>query len=178
MIVGIAGPIASGKSTLGRALAERFSAKFVNFGDYVRHIARTRAIDISDRRALQDLGQSLVTRDVRSFVLGAFEWVNFREGNHVVLDGVRHDTVWKEVLTFASLHREAAKLIFLEMLEDERQRRLAARGLSRDEAATQESHVSETDVQLRLRDDADLLVDALQDGPAMVAAVGRYLGIS
>src|SRR4051812_5864726 len=109
MIVGIAGPIASGKSTLGRALAERFSAKLVSFGDYVRHKARTRAINISNRGALQDLGQSLVTGDVQSFVLDVFGWANFRQGSHIILDGVRHYTVWNEVLTFASSHREAAK---------------------------------------------------------------------
>lgn len=177
MIVGIAGPIASGKSALGRALAQHFSAKLISFGEYVRDQARARGIDTSNRRALQDLGQSLVAGNVQSFVERVFDWTDFHVGHHVILDGVRHSVVWNEVVNFAALHRETAKLIFLEMAEEDRQRRLAARGISRDEAASQDNHASEMDVPHRLRAEADLRVDALQDEAAMVATVRRVLGI-
>jgi cytidylate kinase len=62
MIIGIAGPIASGKSTLARGLAQVFSLKLIGFGEYVRHEAQARGLDVADRRVLQDLGQSLGTR--------------------------------------------------------------------------------------------------------------------
>lgn len=177
MIVGIAGSIASGKSTFGRALAKQCSANFVSFGDYVRYAACARGIDISDRAAVQELGQSLVAADARSFVLSVFAWANVAEQAHVVLDGVRHESVWKEILTFASEHGEAAKLIFLDVAEEERQRRLVARGLSREEAEGQDLHASESDVQFRLRAKADIRVDSQKHDPARLAAIGRDLGI-
>ncbi len=178
MIIGVAGPIASGKSTLSRALATRFSAKLLSFGDYVRHVARSRGIDVSDRRALQDLGQSLVAGDVRSFVSGALDLANVSKSGDAILDGVRHHAVWTEIVTVASLNGQSAKLVFLDMPEQERQRRLAIRGLSRDQAVAQDSHACEADVQQRLKSQADLRVDALMTEAAMVAVIDRHLGIS
>jgi dephospho-CoA kinase len=177
MIIGISGPIASGKSTFARALAERFSAKLVGFGEYVRREACSRGLDASDRRVLQDLGQSLVDRDVKSFVAGVFDHANFSPNERIVVDGIRHETVWDEIIVFASSKRSSAKLIFLEMPEEERRRRLGARGLSRDQADTQDTHATEADVRNRLLDRADLRLDALQSEESMMSSVNARLGL-
>jgi dephospho-CoA kinase len=177
MIIGISGPIASGKSTFARALAGSFSFKLTGFGEYVRREARSRGLDAADRRVLQDLGQSLVDRDVKSFVEGVFDQANFTPTECIVLDGIRHETVWDEIVAFASSKGSSAKLIFLNMPEEERRRRLSMRGLSQDQANAQDTHASEADVRDRLLDRADFLVDALQPEVTMLASVAARLGL-
>lgn len=178
MIIGIAGPIASGKSTLARALAQEFSFKLIAFGEYVRHEAQARGLDVADRKVLQDLGQSLVDENVRSFVRGVFERAKIEAADRVVLDGVRHRSVWDEIVDFALSRRSIAKLIFLEMPEAERRRRLGARGMSYDQLVVQDRHASEADVHSWLAERADLRVDALQERDAMVASIGSQLELS
>ena len=75
--MGIAGKIASGKSTLARALAARLDAQILGFGDYVRAAARSRGLDHTDRQTLQDLGQRLVTENTAAFVSGILSWANY-----------------------------------------------------------------------------------------------------
>jgi len=177
MIIGIAGPIASGKSTLARALAQAFSLKLIGFGEYVRHEAQARGLDVSDRRVLQDFGQSLVDEDVASFVRGVLERAKVRPADRVVMDGVRHQSVWDEIVTFALSRRSAARLIFLEMPEAERRRRLSARGMSYDQVQIQDRHASEADVHARLAGKADLRLDALQDRYTMLTFIRSKLDL-
>lgn len=175
MIIGIAGPIASGKSTLARALSREYSLRLIGFGEYVRHEAQARGLDTADRLVLQDLGQSLVDEDAGSFVQGVFQRAKVRSADRIVLDGVRHCSVWDEILSFASSRGSTARLIFLEMSEPERRRRLDARGMSYDQALIQDRHASEVEVHARLADRADLRLDALQERAAMLAYIGSRL---
>lgn len=175
MIIGIAGPIASGKSTLARALAQEFSLKLVGFGEYVRFEAQARGLDVTDRKVLQDLGQSLVDEDVVSFVRGVFEHAKVQAADRIVLDGVRHRSVWDEIVTFTSERRSTAKLIFLQMPEADRRRRLGARGMTFNQLIVHDRHASEADVRAGLADVADLRLDALQDRDAMLASIGSRL---
>jgi dephospho-CoA kinase len=177
MIIGIAGPIASGKSTFARSLAGRHSFKLIGFGEYVRRVARARGLDAADRRVLQDLGQSLVDQDVKSFVEGVFDHANFSPAERILLDGIRHETVWDEIIAFAASQGSSAKLIFLEMPEEERQRRLSMRGLSEDQANAQDTHASEADVRDRLLNRADLRLGALQSEESMLASIAARLGL-
>jgi dephospho-CoA kinase len=177
MIVGIAGRIASGKSTLARALAGRYSFKLISFGNYVRQEAQARGLDVSDRQVLQDFGQSLVDESATSFVHGVFHRAHYQPTDRVVLDGVRHESVWDEIVAFGSSHRSPVALIFLEMAEEERRRRLTARGLSLDEALAQDRHKSESDVDARLSSKADIHIDGLQDQESMLSSIGVRLGL-
>jgi dephospho-CoA kinase len=177
MIVGISGLIASGKSTFARALARRYSLKLIGFGEYVRGEAQARGLDAADRRVLQDLGQSLVDQDVKSFVGGVFDHANFSPTERIVLDGIRHETVWDEIVAFATRQGSSAKLIFLEIPEEERRRRLSVRGLPQDQANAQDTHASEADVRDRLLDRADFRLDALRSEESMLASVAARLDL-
>lgn len=177
MIVGIAGRIASGKSTLARALAGKYSFKLISFGNYVRQEAQAQGLDVSDRQVLQEFGQFLVEESATSFVHGVFHRASYKPEDRVVLDGVRHESVWDEIVAFGSSHRSPVALIFLEMAEEERRRRLTTRGLSLDEALAQDQHKSELDVDARLSSKASIHIDGLQDQESMLATIAARLGL-
>jgi dephospho-CoA kinase len=177
MIVGIAGRIASGKSTLARALAGKYSFKLISFGNYVRQEAQARGLEVSDRQVLQDFGQSLVEESPTLFVRGVFHRANYQSEDRVVLDGIRHESVWNEIMALGSSHRSPVALIFMEMAEEERRRRLTSRGLSPDEASVQDRHKSESDVDARLSGIANIHIDGLQDQESMLASIGVRLGL-
>ena len=102
MIIGIAGKIASGKSTFARAIAARLKARRLAFGDYVRSIAESRGMDPSDRRILQTLGQDLATRDPSAFVSGILSFAGYLPPENIVFDGVRHEAIWQEIRAVAA----------------------------------------------------------------------------
>lgn len=174
MIVGIAGKIASGKSTLAGAVAVRLEARRLGFGDYVRSIAESRGLDPSDRRVLQSLGQDLVTKSPSAFVNGVLSFGGYAPPENVVFDGVRHWTVWQEIRALAAQAHGVAYLVFLDMPEDIRRQRLLARGLRSETADALDGHASEVDLEARLRRAADLTLDARLDEAQLVEKVARF----
>lgn len=176
MIIGIAGQIASGKSTLGRALAARLDAKLLSFGAYVRHIANEQGIDPTSRQALQEFGQKLVDESTTAFVENILTWGNYTTGQRIIFDGIRHEPVWLEIVAFARRNNDTAKLIFLEIPEQERQRRLAARGLTAADTSTFDKHASERDLGGYLRNSADLRLKGQNDTVDLVETIIRTYG--
>jgi dephospho-CoA kinase len=177
MIVGIAGKIASGKSTLARALAARLDANLLGFGDYVRATARSRGLDHTDRQTLQDIGQQLVTDDPAAFVCGILSWVDYKSGRQpIIFDGVRHNAVWEQITEFARRNGDTAILVYLDMPESQRQVRLAARGLDREEASVFDQHSSEREIDTHLQIAANLRLDAERHTTELVEAVLRACG--
>lgn len=98
VVLGLAGKIASGKSTLSVHFAKAVGWPSVSFGDYVRTVTRQRGLNDSRREILQDVGASLVAENCEEFcravVSQAEQW---RPGAPLVIDGVRHVQV-KHVL--------------------------------------------------------------------------------
>jgi dephospho-CoA kinase len=175
MIVGIAGKIASGKSTLARALAIRLGARRLGFGDYVRSIAQSRGLDPSDRAVLQTLGQDLATGDPAAFVSDILTFSNYVPGEDIIFDGIRHQAVWSEIESVALRANDSAILVFLHMPEELRRLRLAARGVDRETADASDSHASEIDLEAHLREAADFTVDARLEEALLVDAVVRSM---
>lgn len=171
MIFGIAGKIASGKSTLARALAARIGGERLGFGDYVREVARSKGLDFTDRNVLQELGQQLVTADPAAFVGGILRNANYASGRPIVFDGVRHVVVWNEIADVARLSGDAATLVYLDMPEEIRRARLAARGLSITAASAFDKHVSEQELDGDLQTAATMKLDARQETTALVDAI-------
>jgi dephospho-CoA kinase len=173
MIIAIAGPIGSGKTTLARALADCLGAKTVGFGDFVRSKARAQGLGDSDRQVLQDLGNSLVIADAAGFLDEALHWAGHKTGDDLLLDGLRHSSVWEALAARQPQGLEPVKLVFVDVHEHERHRRLLERGLTPAEIATAEAHPAERDVNLRLRAEADLLLSGAilpEEMAAMVIA--------
>lgn len=174
MIVGIAGKIASGKSSLARALADRLKARRLGFGDYVRFVAVSRGLNPSDRAILQNLGQDLATRDPSAFVTSVLSFAGYSPREDIVFDGVRHEAIWHAIQAVAAGNHDVTLLVFLDMPEEMRLRRLAARGLGREAAKEFDQHASESDLEVLLRKAADMTLDARLDELQLVDKVAHF----
>jgi dephospho-CoA kinase len=159
MFIALAGPIGSGKSTLSRALAAKLNADLLAFGEYLRAYAKDHGLAAESRSVLQDIGQQLVERDPRLFVRNALGWVRYRANRNLVLDGIRHESVWNEIHDVADEQGQVAKLVYLDVQEDIRQQRLRARGLSEAEIIAFDNHPTELDLRGRPRPKAHILLE-------------------
>ena len=124
----VAGPMRSGKSTLGGRIVERFGGVRVGFGDAVRHRAQTLGLP-AERRLLQQIGEEWVARDPGG-LCDAVLAPSIGEAV-VVVDGVRHQQV-HSLLRARSQGRRVI-LVFVDADVSVRRDRLALDGIS-DEA--------------------------------------------
>lgn len=136
------------------------STKLVAAGNLLASIAERNGLNPFDRNVLQKLGQGLATRDPSAFVIGLLSNGRYDPPENVVFDGVRHVTVWRELEGVAARTKDFAFLVFLDMPEGVRLLRLDVRGLDRRMADAFDSHESESDLEARLRETADLILDA------------------
>ena len=144
----------------------------------MRHLARLQGVvGASNRPALQQIGQAAVTKDPQAFVSGALAWAGALDDESLVLDGIRHISVWEAIQQLASTIGQQAKLVFVDMPEEERRIRLASRGISPEEVFIQDQHASEQDVRDRLKRAADLCVEAQENQDAAIAAIVKHFGL-
>lgn len=94
MIIGIAGPTASGKTTVARMLAEKTNAFRIKYSDILSSIAFERGLDPDDKSTLQNLflseretrGEDFLTRALEEKV-NAVDYPNIIiEGNRRLVD--------------------------------------------------------------------------------------------
>lgn len=153
VVLAFTGRIGSGKTTLSRQVAEALGWKRASFGDYLRDFAKGHGLETS-RDVLQELGESLIHKGVDDFcrsVLTHFEW---RSGEPLVIDGVRHAVVVE------ALRRLVAplelRLVFVEVAEKDRLKRLQR--LEKEVVSRLpdfEQHSTEREVATTLRDIAE-----------------------
>lgn len=175
MIIALAGAIGSGKTTLGTALAAVRHAPRAGFGDYVRHLAMERGLDVAERSVLQDLGQDLVEADAASFLAGALAWAGHKPGGDLVLDGLRHMKILAALRDRAAKGLDEVVLVYLDTPIDVRRDRVAQRGVRAKDIALDEAHPAERDLATRLRDAADLLLAGDRPVEALIAQMQAYL---
>lgn len=158
-VIGIAGLIGSGKSSVALNLASRLQCPVASFGGYVRALATNRGQEIR-RGNLQELSEQLLAslgaEGLTRNVLAATAW---DRKHSLVVDGVRHAAV------VAALKAEVAPmpflLIYLDVTVEVQQHRLVARdNLSAKELHGIELHSTERDVASEVRDLADLIISA------------------
>jgi dephospho-CoA kinase len=153
-VVSLAGRRGSGKSAIASTL-QRSGFALAAFGGFVRAVATARGID-HEVPALEALGTTLIVE------LG---WENFcrqvlagtESAHRVVVDGVRHCAA-REALRRIALPYRAA-LVFVDVDEDERARRLRERGRPGDDRSTPEM----SDEVDELREGADFVVSGSGD---------------
>jgi dephospho-CoA kinase len=149
-IVGIAGPIAAGKSALAKALADNNVGTRASFGAFVRKVANERGVP-EERDELQRLGEELLNE------LGAIEFTQQAldgiVGENLVIDGVRHVAVSDALAARADRY----VLVFVELDDAQRQARLEAREERSVDLAALDGHSTEREVGLLLSR-ADLVV--------------------
>lgn len=90
--IAFSGSIASGKSTIAAAVAEALHWPCVSFGNYVRFVARSQGL-VESREVLQAIGADLVEKDVAEFARAVLAQADWRPGQSIVIDGIRHVTV-------------------------------------------------------------------------------------
>lgn len=89
-LLGFAGMIGSGKTTVSQKIAKRLKWGWASFGDLLRAEASRRHLDASSRLVLQDLGQEMIDIGWKAFCGKLLESANWKPGKHLVIDSIRH----------------------------------------------------------------------------------------
>ena len=165
-IVCISGEIASGKTTIARALAEHFRDGAVrSFGNVVREQALSEGKPL-DRATLQEVGLSLVAVGWPSFVDALLEGLP-PSIELLVVEGIRH----REAVDEIARRNLSDKLLIVYLQVDRRVQ--AARQQDRGESFRSRTHTVEfylSEVQAM----ADLVVDgSLPVGEIVEAVIQR-----
>ncbi len=172
IVLGFAGSIASGKSTLSIEVASSLGWQRVSFGDYVRTVAQRQGLSES-REVLQAIGASLIDQGMEQFCKSVLAQVNWEPGQPLVVDGIRHAEA------VGTLRRLVAPLelllIFVAVNEPTREARLIERGLTHCEQWHQfEAHSTEIQVQTMLPRIADLTVDSTRKIEDLVLEIVKW----
>jgi len=167
IVLGLAGKIASGKSTLSASFAKEVGWPYVSFGDYVRSVARQRGLDDSQREILQQIGASLVEQDCEGFCRAVLRQAPWQPGEPLVIDGIRHLQV-KQVLEKIVAPSDFI-LTYISVDEQIRRQRLHNEGID-DPARIEriESASTEEQVKVELPRVADFILNGAEPLPKLV----------
>lgn len=154
LVVGFAGRIGSGKSTISSEVAKTLGWPRASFGDYIRKIASNAGLEES-REVLQEIGESLFERGVDDFCRAVLAQSGWNAGEPLIIDGIRH----KEVV--ASLRKLVAPLemrvVYLDVEDEKRLDNLKKREETMPEKLELvEAHATEAQVKNVLPELADL----------------------
>ena len=154
LVLVFSGQIGSGKSKLSGEVAKALSWSYASFGNYIRSVAHSQGLD-DTREVLQELGAGLVKKGAEDFCRALLAHYNWRSGEPLVIDGLRH----KEVAD--ALRRLVAplevRIAFLEVDEKIRKARLATEKQRDFEMfETVQKHSTEMQVKTELPRIADL----------------------
>ena len=174
MIIVISGRMASGKTTLAKALADQFEGTAVSFGDHVRAIAASQGRGV-DRETLQEIGQAAVDADADRFVVDFLAGLEPAAGALLILEGLRHVSVRDALCKYARETGAEVRFVHIETNEEQRAVRLRARGESQAATAAHDAHASEADVRDRLRNEADVIVYRGDDPSAIIHEIAIRL---
>ena len=169
VVVGIAGRIAAGKTTLCSVLSGRTGWQSVNLGSYLRIMAGPQLR--GDRRALQEFGARLVSHSIPEVCQGVLKHAGWSQRKGLILDGIRNAAVVSEFrrLVFPT----PFLLVYVETQDPVRETRYSGRASSCGlELRETETHYMEQEPARTLPELADILVRgdiALDDEVAYVS---------
>jgi Fic family protein len=84
-------------SALSVVLADFLKWKRAKFSDYIRELAATSGESSDDTAVLQRIGQQLVRNRLEEFVTAVLRLADWKPGENLVLDGLRHAEVFMEL---------------------------------------------------------------------------------
>ena len=172
IIIGFAGKISSGKTTISAAVAEALNWPRASFGDYVRGLARERGLEES-REVLQEIGASLV-ENPDEFCLSVLMLADWKPGQNLVVDGVRHVKIIDALRRVTKPSR--VFLVFVKIDERVRKKRLLDdRNAGKQVALGYEAHTTEADVNTVLPAMADLMADGAHPVPDLVNQIVAWI---
>ncbi len=174
IVIGFAGPIGSGKSTLSRLVSRKLRWPLASFGTYVRKAAQVYGFDKS-RKGLQLTGDFLINRGWKSFCEEVLADANWRPGSNLIIEGIRHIEAIKmleNIMTPAQIF-----LIYVSLGDPERKIRLKASNneeyLKLEEI---ELHPTEQQVRTALFDRANFVVDNSRPVDKVVEEIVSWVG--
>jgi len=89
-VIGLVGPIASGKGTVAQMFRER-GYEYYSLSDMIREEAVRRGLDLKVTRILQDLGDELRQKFGEAVLAErTVRKINMSEGRKIVIDSIRH----------------------------------------------------------------------------------------
>ena len=157
LLVAFSGHSGAGKTSLSKAIAAALSWKYASFGDYVRARAKDDQRPLTTT-ALQELGEALVKSDRESFCRAVLRAGDWRRGDSIVVDGVRHLEVLETLKTIAS--HDSVLLVLVEADPNTRLERLRERGsITRNQVQSQDQHSTAREIDSSLPQVADLVLD-------------------
>ena len=173
-VIGLAGQIGSGKSSVGQGVASALECPLASFGDHVRRVASQRGLDHT-REILQAVGEELInTLAAEEFVARVVADSGWVRTSGLVIEGIRHPHIAECVSTY--VRPAAYSLIFLDAPRELRELRVRERdSISPTELSGIEKHSTERDVATRIRELADHVVPATADVQAAVSEVLKVL---
>jgi dephospho-CoA kinase len=173
IVIAFAGKIGSGKTSVTNALAESLGCPRACFGDYVREVVRERGLPLT-RANLQFVGTELLENDMHGFCRAVILSCGWNPGESLVIDGLRHEETIKLIEQLVSPTK--LKIVFLQVDEDTRIRRLTMRGDGDSAALTQAAaHSSENQVNSTLIEKAHLVLQASEPIPTIVRQVQEWI---
>lgn len=172
IVVGFAGKIGSGKTTLSSRVAESLGWPYASFGAYVRAVAHQRGLDES-REVLQEIGASLV-KDPETFCREILDQAAWRPGSPLIIDGVRHVEVVEALRRLVA--PSSLRIVFIQVTDKARVSRLPEEEIK---GVTQlqklETHSTEVQVRTVLPELADLIVDGDKEPGELVEEVVNWV---
>lgn len=156
MIIGIAGRINSGKTTVAQELSKKLNCKVTSFGNVVRKIATERNIG-NDRKSLQDLGQSLVDNELDYLCKGVLDIVHWDAKENIIIEGIRHKNVLIKLKSITSPF--VLKLIYIDASNSLLDYRDNSSRIVNNRAEI-EKHETEREVISDIKAEANIIVNA------------------
>ncbi|MBB5624110.1 dephospho-CoA kinase [Pedobacter cryoconitis] len=137
------GRICSGKSSLSKLVSEATGISKSSFGGYLAKLAPILGLK-SDRKSLQDLGQSLIDNDPEKFLIDVLEFSG--SPDEIIFEGVRHKIIKEKIEENSKL----AISFYIDVQSDVRFKRGVQRGdsnLSREEFLKWDIHIVEMEIE-------------------------------
>ncbi len=172
LVLGFAGGIAAGKSTLSERVAKELGVSRASFGNYVRHIARLRGLNGS-REELQEVGQSLIELGWERFCRSVLAEANWELGQPLVVDGIRHAEAVDTLRSIVAPSR--LLLVVIQADRATREERLRGRDPKGASLTQVEAHPTEEQINTSLPAIADLILDGARPVEELVHAVVLWL---
>lgn len=171
MIICLAGPRASGKSTTAKCLATLLGWRSFSFGGYVREVARERDLDPQDLLVLQNIGSELIDIGWDKFCQNLLTFYGYNNEN-AVIDGIRHV---QAVDTLSSITKSRVFLVYLDLPETVQNERIQHR--NRGEYEGHENHDVEKEVKCEVREKADFIINAEIPPEEVAQSIVRALSL-
>jgi dephospho-CoA kinase len=178
IVIAIAGHAKSGKTTLANALSIRMGFPIASFGDEVRNIAVERRLvepgSREERRVLMMLGEQLVAEELEGFCLRVLRSAGWEPGRSVIVEGVRHAAVVRELREL--VQPTPCRLVLVDTPAHIRDQRFVEEGIGGPLVrAIMDAHSTEREVPEEVTLLADLVVDGSAPPDAMADLVLEHI---